>query len=257
MCFFFFFVIPEFVLAQFSPLQKRSWAVPWASPPPSSLESPHCPWLRPHYGREGDQRGAKREMEVKLSFLVVLGMECLVPAEGGWMMDRGGLGRRAVRLFPGKQACYLLLVTVHCSPLNASFSWLRGPVLSQPLPYLHWAPPSTPHSSPCLPLGSSNQITFSWQILEGNVYRPQNLEGKGVRGSPASLNQEVCACTYRALPSQAPSLGALYGPQHQWEWCRVPVFWTSLSTRASQVVLVVKDLPVNARDVRDPGSIPG
>ena len=81
-------------------------------------------------------------------------------------------------------------------------------ITAPPLPPLGFT--QHPERSPCLPLGSSNQITFSWQILEGNVvYRPQNLEGKAVRGSHASLNQEACSCTYRASPSQAPS----YSPQ--------------------------------------------
>ena len=113
------------------------------------------------------------------------------------MMDRGGLGRKTVRLSPGKQACYfLLLVILHCSPLNVSFSWWRGPVLSRPRPHLHRGPPlASLWSCPLLfPLGSSFQVPLSGQAQEGNVgNRPQKGEGKGASSPHASLNSTALA----------------------------------------------------------------
>jgi len=46
-------------------------------------------------------------------------------------------------------------------------------------------------------------------------------------------------------------------PPGVWTQPRQAKNWVPPSQRASQVVLVVKNLPANAGDIRDPGSIPG
>lgn len=62
------------------------------------------------------------------------------------------------------------LVILHCSPLNASFAWLRGP-LPAPFPPSTGIQPTTP-PSPHIPLGSSTRPR-SRQPEEGDVDRPQ------------------------------------------------------------------------------------
>ena len=64
-----------------------------------------------------------------------------------------------------------------------------------------------------------------------------------------NLGEDAC-CQARGVPS------TLVGPS---SWNRVSHSYYGMYRifRASQVVLVAKSLPANARDIRDAGSVPG